>query len=123
MSTLENNRNVIQTLSRIRRIIRDAVRAHESSLLLDHQQLSTAQRNLERLSASISESTYISLKEALDGLILLASNTQESQAYSVARSRSNGKFLPYLPYVLYMLESCYVRASYIQAINNVENGN
>lgn len=91
MSTLEYNRNVIVTLSRIRRIIRNAVRAHESSLQLDRQQLSLAQRNLDRISARISGMTYTSLKEAIEGLILLANNIQESHAYAVARSRSNGK--------------------------------
>lgn len=92
MSTLVNNRNAILTLASIRRIIRDAVRAYESSSLLDPQQLSSAQRNLERISARISGTTYTSLKEVIDGLIMLASNTQESQAYAVARRRSNGKF-------------------------------
>lgn len=88
--------HVVRTLRRIRKILSEAVRSYEYDGNVEQHLLSIALQNLQRISTVISEETYNQLKEAIEALLLIKNDRQQTRAYVAPRVNMNGDFSPLL---------------------------
>lgn len=90
------NRHIASTLHRIREVIASAVRSYESTKCIDYSSLNSAERNLRRISSSISLNTYNKLFDALNGLMLLQNGEQQQSNYSAPRANSDRNYILFI---------------------------
>jgi len=86
---------VVRTLRRIRKILGEAVRSYQYDRNVEQRLLYDAQQNLQRISAAISEETYNQLEEAIEALLLIKNDEQQTRAYVAPRVNVNGDFIYY----------------------------